>query len=187
MMTANSIDDDNLLLAVRYVLNECDRNELAAFESRLADDSAAQQALVEAVQIVALLQATPICEPASRLQAARAVPLRRSWQVASLLVAGLLVAVVMFWPAFPAPSGHRTAEVPTVPLHTESPALAQAWTALDPHLITPDETDEAHSADDDNTEPAYDVPDWLLTAVLVEEEQGGSDENDMGIEEETQL
>ena len=69
-----------MLLAVRFVLNECQQTELAMFEARLADDPAAQTALVEAVQIVALLQATPCCDAIARessLQAAIASQARR--------------------------------------------------------------------------------------------------------------
>ena len=191
MTTSNSTTDDDLLLAVRYVLNECGPTELAGFELRLGDDSAAQEALVQAVQIVALLQATPTCEALeASLQAASAsrkpaAPARRSWQVASLVAASLLASVAMFWPSRPAPQHNHIATV------AAPPALAQAWTALDPHQFTPDETDEAHAVDEAPeevaSEVASDVPDWLLTAVLVEEEQGASDENDMDFEEETQL
>ena len=206
MTTANSTSDDDLLLAVRYVLNECHPTELALFESRLADDPAAQSALVEAVQIVALLQATPSCEAFTRqsdLGAASVsgkpvAPSRRSWQIASLVAAGLLVAVVLNWPAIPSPQDHRTVTIPSViapsvTLFTatnadEFPALAQAWTALDPDQIVSDETDPI---DDDPEDSASDVPDWLLTAVLVEAEQGageqGVDENDPGLEKDLQL
>ena len=195
MTTAKTTSDDDLLLAVRYVLNECAPTELAAFEARLGDDPAAQVALVEAVQIVALLQATPTCEALesrsleSSLQAASASrksapPSQRSWQIASLVAASLLFAVVLNWPALPSPQDHHTATIPTVTIPTESPALAQAWTALDPHHIISDESDPI---DDAPVEVTSDVPDWLLTAVLVEAEQGASDENDMDYEEETQL
>ena len=78
-------------------------------------------------------------------------------------------------------TGRFTAPLDTLDL---APYLAQAWTALDPNHITSDETD---SIDDAPVEVASDVPDWLLTAVLVEAEQGASDENDPGFEEETQL
>ena len=192
MTTANSTTDNDLLLAVRYVLNECDRNELATFEARLADDPAAQAALVEAVQIVALLQATPCCEAfalESSLQAASAsrkpaAPSRRSWQIALLVAASLLVAVVLNWPALPSPQDHHAITIATITNANESPALAQAWTALDPDHITFDEVDPI---DDALLEVASDVPDWLLTAVLVEAEQGASNDNDNGLEEEIQL
>lgn len=194
-MTPNITSDDDLLLAVRYVLNECAPTELAGFEARLGDDSAAQVALVQAVQIVALLQATPTCEALeSSLQAAsvsrkpatptRAAPAHRSWQVASLVAASLLFAVVLSWSALPSPQEHLAVTIPTVTIANESPALAQVWTALDPHHITSDESDPI---DDAPVDIVSDVPDWLLTAVLVEAEQGASDENDMDFEEETQL
>lgn len=65
----------------------------------------------------------------------------------------------------------------------ESPALAQAWTALD------DVPTEVADADDDladeTDDVAADVPDWLLTAVMVE--QGEVDENAQNLDEETQL
>ncbi len=181
MTTANSPTDDDLLLAVRYVLNECDAAELAAFETRLGDDPAAQAALVEAVQIVALLQATPTCdELAPRL--VRSVPARRSWQVASLVAATLLFAVVVVWQSVPSTQFDHT-----VVMTSESPALAQAWTALDPQPAMSEDADEALTADDSADEVASDVPDWLLAAVMAEAEQGESINHDMDLEEETQL
>ena len=212
MTTVNSTSDDDLLLAVRFVLNECQQTELAMFEARLADDPAAQTALVEAVQIVALLQATPSCEAFAReshLQAASvsrktSAPSRRSWKIAALVAAGLLVAVVLNWPTPLSPQVHHTVSTPgaatpsdiapSVTLFTitnadEFPALAQAWTALDPDQITSNESDPIDDAPGDI---ASDVPDWLLTAVLVEAQQGAAEqgatgENDPGLEEDIQL
>jgi hypothetical protein len=181
MTTAKSTTDDNLLLAIRYVLNECDPNELAEFEARLGDDQTAQAALVEAVQIVALLQATPNCaELAPR--PIRAVPARRSWQVASLVAASLLIAVVAIWQSRPSlPLDHSVA------MTNESPALAQAWTALDPQIIASEDIDEAPTSHGSPDEIVSDVPDWLLAAVMAEFEQRQPDDHDMEIEAESQL
>ncbi len=185
MMTQNSITDDDLLLAVRYALNECDPAELAAFEARLGDDPSAQVALVEAVQIVALLQSTPTCE-AITPRLARRVSARRTWQVASLLAATLLVAVIAVWQSVPSSRIDHT-----VAMSNDSPVLAQAWTALDSPASTTDDADEASSvddsADDSANEIASDVPDWLLAAVIAEAEQGQPDDPDMDLVEETQL
>ncbi len=183
-MTNPNPTDDTLLLAVLYVLNECDESEAVAFEARLGDDSAAQEALVEAVRIVAMLQSTPTCESLeSSLQAApgRAAPARRSWQTASLITASLLVAVAVIWQSFPSSQNHQVA------IH-EAPALAQAWTAFDAEqVVVAEPTDEETTEDSaDELEPASDVPDWLLTAVLFEEASGESDD-EMGFDEESQL
>lgn len=65
----------------------------------------------------------------------------------------------------------------------ESPALAQAWSAIDPEpvAVSDAEDDLADEAED----LGADVPDWLLTAVMVE--QGEIDENAQDLDEETQL
>lgn len=195
MTTANSTTDDDLLLAVRYVLNECGAAELAAFEARLGDDSVAQVALVEAVQIVALLQATPTCAEVAprpaRAVSAKPVPARQSWQVASLVAAALLVVVVAVWQSLPSSQFDRTVVLDNVPPN-ESPALAQAWTALDPSAIAAEDPDDAPAdevllVDDSGNDTASDVPDWLLSAVMAEAEQGQPDDHDMDLEEETQL
>ncbi len=182
-MTNSNPTDDTLLMAVRYVLNECDATELAAFEARLGDDPAAQEALVEAVRIVALLQKTPTCQSLeSSLQAApgRAAPARRSWKPAALVTASLLVAVAVIWQSRPATQNRQVA------IH-DSPALAQVWTTLDADQIVAEVADEEATEDSaDELETASDVPDWLLTAVLVEEANGQSDD-EMGFDEETQL
>ncbi len=188
-MTPNPTTDDDLLLAVRYALNECDPAELAAFEARLGDDPAAQVALVEAVQIVALLQSTPTCEALGSSRQAASVsrrsvaPSRRSWLVATLLAATLLVAVIAVWQSIPSSRIDHT-----VAMTNESPALAQAWTTLDSPASTTDEASSVDdSADDSAEEVASDVPDWLLAAVMAEAEQGQPDASDMDLEEETQL
>ncbi len=184
MTTANSTTDDDLLLAVRYVLNECDSAELAIFEARLGDDPAAQSALVEAVQIVALLQATPTCAELAPRHI-RPVPAKRSWQVASLVAATLLVAVIAVWQSVPSLQFDHT-----VAINDESPVLAQAWTALDPQVSTSDDVDEVAEValvNESADEVASDVPDWLLAAVMVEAEQGQPDDHEMDLEEETQL
>ncbi len=181
MTTANSTTDDDLLLAVRYVLNECDSAELAKFELRLGDDPAAQEALVEAVQIVALLQATPTCAELAPRHI-RPVPAQRSWQVASLVAATLLVAVVAVWQSMPSSQIDHT-----IVMTSESPALAQAWTALDPQSAMSEDADEVPLVDDFADEVASDVPDWLLAAVIAEAEQGQPDDHERDLEEETQL
>ncbi len=180
MTTANSTTDDDLLLAVRYVLNECNPAELAAFEARLGDDPAAQSALVEAVQIVALLQSTPTCAELAPRHF-RPVPAQRSWQVASLVAATLLVAVVVVWQSMSSSQIDHT-----VVMTSESPVLAQAWTALDPQVSTSDDADEVALVDDSASEVASEVPDWLLAAVMAEAEQGQPDDHEE-MEEGTQL
>lgn len=169
--------DDDLLLAVRYVTDECDPVEAAAFEDRLAGDTAAQNALVEATQIVALLKATPSCPEFAPPRK------QRQWGVGSgqwgaILASCVVVAVGILWTLEP---GNQRAG--GVAMLGESPALAQAWTALD------DVPTEVADADDDladeTDDVAADVPDWLLTAVMVE--QGEVDENAQNLDEETQL
>lgn len=169
--------DNDLLLAVRYVTDECDAVEAAAFEDRLAGDTAAQNALVEATQIVAMLKATPSCPQFAQ-------PMKkRQWGVGSgqwgaILASCVVVAVGILWTLEPGPE-----QSGGIAMLEESPVLAQAWTAL------ADEPAEAADNDDDMTEEsndvAADVPDWLLTAVMVE--QGEVDENAQNLDEETQL
>lgn len=69
----------------------------------------------------------------------------------------------------------------------EAPALAQAWSELDAAQIAAELSDDdsapSVSAEADN---ANDVPDWLLTAILVEEDAGEVGD-ELGHDEETQL
>ena len=203
-MTPNPTPDDDLLLAVRYVLDECESGEREALEARLADDVQAQEALVEAVRIVSLLQSTPTCSEVGQtflsaaevgqtfLSAEPAVIRPRSapWRKATLLAAGLLLAVTAMWLLTPSPSipvvvaPDPTVEDPAVP---ESPALTHTWTALDPAVA--DDADESDPEDSPETlEAAREVPDWLLTAILVEEDdQATPVDGHMETDEETQL
>ncbi|RLS53808.1 MAG: hypothetical protein DWH91_13435 [Planctomycetota bacterium] len=167
--------------------------EVAAFEAQLEDNLSAQSALVAAVQIVGLLQSTPTCETLSAAAPAAqprtvtrgSVIPRRSpdWTLATA-VAGVAVAVSGF--ALLAPNSRP------MPRGGEAPALAQAWSELDAAQITaelPDD-DSVPSVSTESTSAEAvsdnDVPDWLLTAILVEEEANQVGD-ELGHEEETQL
>lgn len=168
-MNANSNDDD-LLLAVRYVTGECDASEAGAFEERLADDEAAQYALVEATRIVALLKSTPCCP-----QFAQPETKKHRWGVGTgqwgvVLAACVVVAVGVLW----------TIESGT---STPSPALAQAWSSMEHEPVAAIAAEE--ELVDESQELAAEVPDWLLTAVLVE--QGEADDQAADLDEESHL
>lgn len=192
-MTAPRPTDDQLLLAVRYVLNECSVDEAAALEVALAEDAAAQQALVEAVQIVSLLQSTPNCEAIAASQTS-VVPVRpvRQWGAVARM-AGALVAAGIVLGAVVNLSPPRGPVAP-LDLVATNPALPQVWSnlSLESSLVSEsaDGMDEVSEDDADRMPGSQastnDVPDWLLTAVLVEEESHDSGE-EMGLDEESQL
>ena len=176
-------NDEDLLLAVRYVTGECDAVEEAAFEDRLESDPAAQAALVDATRIVAMLKATPVCpEFAQPLPQASKPQQKRPWvgsgQWGAVLASCVVVTLGVLWTM-------ESGAPPTEGLVVlqESPALAQAWSAIDPEPVAAADADDDLA--DESEELGADVPDWLLTAVMVE--QGEIEENAQDLDEETQL
>lgn len=176
-------NDEDLLLAVRYVTGECDAVEEAAFEDRLESDPAAQAALVDATRIVAMLKATPVCpEFAQPLAQSTKPQQKRPWvgsgQWGAVLASCVVVTLGVLWTM-------ESGAPPTEGLVVlqESPALAQAWSAIDPEPVAAADADDDLA--DESEELGADVPDWLLTAVMVE--QGEIEENAQDLDEETQL
>lgn len=161
------VNDHDLLLAVRYLTDECDSLESAAFEDRLADDESAQAALVEATRIVALLKATPDCPEATISPVHQRTLAGGRW--GAILAASVVVGAGLLWVM---ESSRESSEVATL---NPSTSVAQAWTALassDSDQVDPDdELSESGEID------VADVPDWLLTAVMVQEGDADHEEN----------
>lgn len=161
-------NDEDLLLAVRYLTDECDLIESHAFEARLADDESAQAALVEATRIVALLKSTPSCP---QFVTPDKPQMRRvgTGRWSAILASWFVVGVGLLWIMEPA---QRSADVATL---NTPPTLAQAWTELDSHEIENSDLDDEISEASDGA--AEEVPDWMLAAVMVQESDTDRGEN----------
>jgi hypothetical protein len=168
-MTAKLDPDDLSWLAFRYVADELDEADRAAFEARLLEDSEACCAVARAVELIGVcLQAesTPAAD-----RAARPFPRGRSVFVLPALVAAaaILVATVSN-PWSPPPAGREDAPRPTI-------ALELAWASLQREVAHPlpepdaDEwwvdfaEEDGDSGPDPDDELDLNPPHWLLVAV----------------------
>lgn len=135
-------------LAQRYVLGELPAAEAVTFEARLADDELAAAAVANAARLVMAL------ETAQEIGTARR-PTGRSWAGRITIgLAGLAaaVAVIGLLRSRDDMAGGRSAE------------LAERWAEI-ADMGTGDEL-----ADDEDTAVGDDVPDWLLAAVTLEQD-----------------
>jgi len=145
------------ILALRYALDELSDAEALAFESRLAMDQAAREALADAVILTSAVRQLP-----APVAAAASVPRggKRSRMAAMVSCAAacllLLVVIRIPQPAPLAPGGHSFA-------NTE---IVGAWSELggDDLLVSDFESD--FLPDD----MASEIPDWMVAAVLEGEE-----------------
>jgi len=154
-------------VAFCYAAGELDPAEAEQFESRLADDQTAREALARAVE---LTQAVAVAESETRIvTAARHVKTdwstRLSWMAIGGLAAGLLG---LLW------SG-----AVTPPAKSRQLALAAAWTDARHQVadvLAPEAIDDELAA----TMPAYDLdedqaPSWMMAALYMpEQDDNGS-------------
>lgn len=134
-------------LAQRYVLGELAADEVTAFETRLADDELAAAAVADAARLVMALETAQEDTTSGR-------PSRRSWAGRIAIgLAGLAAAVTIIGllQSRDDVAGSRSAE------------LAERWAEI-ADTVTPEEL-----ADDDDASVGDDVPDWLLAAVTLEQ------------------
>lgn len=135
-------------LARRYVLGELPAAEAAAFEAHLADDELAATAVADAARLVMALEAAREVTITSQTTGT-------SWAGRIAIgLAGLAAAVAMIGllPSRDDAAGGRSAE------------LAERWAEI------ADTTTAEELADDDDTAAGDDVPDWLLAAVTLEQD-----------------
>lgn len=153
-------DDSLEWLARRYVLGELEADEMATFEARLADDDQAAAAVADAARLVLAIQAAQAVQttqatlesrtPPTDLSARRHLP-NRPWAARIAVgIAGLAAAVAFVW-VLPR-GGDEAAE------------LAARWAEI-PEVVPADDAAEDEEADGD------DVPDWLLAAVTLEQDE----------------
>ena len=157
-LAANS-DDDILWMATRYVCDELTEAERASFEERLLSDEAACLAVADVVRISAGLSASPRPIPAVDPQPPQR---RRILAVASCGLAILLAGFAFL-------SGQNRQG--TTGREMASAELVGRWTAvvsdsLEDELAWDDEVD----ADSELVEASLDAPDWLLAAVMLQDE-----------------
>jgi anti-sigma factor RsiW len=118
---------DLLLLAVRYISNELPDNERAAFESLLADDQAAREAVAEAVELSLAVSRLP----ATSLDLLPMPPQRRVFRLVRLGLAAACLALatglaVQYGRVVdPEPANDLTVTRPNPP-----EAVAIAWSGL---------------------------------------------------------
>lgn len=189
--------------AFRYVAGEMTPDEHAAFETRLADDVAAAEAVVEAVRLSQAIAAAG-SRPVRRTAAPAVARSRRGWLVAgvacSLLGAFALggrFAREQAAPPAPVAPPVAATDVPTsgpVDLHSDIGALLDLWVTSDalPARGIGRSDDVDGDADDldgivaavgeprDLARAPLDVPGWMLAAV----EEGTPRREDRGAQVE---
>ena len=163
----NLPQDELLWSAFRYVSGEMDADEQAAFESKLADDQSAREAVADAVALgVAAAHTRPVAA-----KSAAAHPRLREW-LAVGVAAGLLGA--LFALGRPAQNDRGTS---SEPFSLATAELAETW-AQTRSAVTDDSTplggdtldeaafDEFPSFALGGDEQQLTTPDWMLAALL---------------------
>jgi hypothetical protein len=159
--------------AFRYVADEMSRDEAADFESLLADDQAARDAVVRAVELsqnILAAQRLHIADDPAVALAERVSqsPRRRfAWQLT-----GLLVAAAACWGLVAAATAWRASPSPTVSTSMRQTAIAwSAWFDRTSEAADDADAEELPAADFDFTYPlesetaASDVPGWMVEAL----------------------
>lgn len=161
-------------LATRYVLGELSVAEHAAFESRLADDVAACEAVASASRLVLAGQramssgtvpaSTSSLEPAGRgrpTPAALTRSVRGAWSVVAVASAAIAVACLFL---VRSPREENSVVVDASKVVSPSPAeLVSLWRSGTDSVVVEPEEIEIEPGDDDMA-----VPGWMLAAVSLE-------------------
>lgn len=160
--------DDLDLSAFRYVAGEMTPGEAAAFETRLADDQAARDAVSRAVGLSQLVaSAAPADPPAPARTSAAAWMRPLGWMAIGAAAAVLAINV------FPRPAANPAGAPPTSnvqPTGGRSPADALVWARLqsDQELTAAELErwlDEPAEPDDaEELLPMPEIPSWILAA-----------------------
>lgn len=170
---SSTVDDSLTWLATRYVLGELTESERDAFESRLADDLAACEAVAEASRMKLALHAA-LADTAIGARVTTGVRVhqpvvatsRRSWLAVgtAMISVACLILAVTFWPSESVDPG-VAGLVPTGTSAGSAVELVALWrTGMQIAEV------ELDDADGDVLEAASDVavPGWLLAAVSLE-------------------
>ena len=152
-------------LAFCYVADELAECERAAFETRLADDQAAREAVARAVELtqsVALAEAhEPVLTPAS-ITRRTTWPRRLAWMSVGASAALVLVAVALNW---------KSLEERLAPPAINRSELAEVWSQTRDEVrqivqIEPFELPPVIESDDFASDDS--LPSWITAAVFNE-------------------
>lgn len=158
-MKSDRDHDELLLTAFRYAAGELTGAESSQFETLLADDLPAQQALADAVLLGdGLARSTVVVQPRS---GTRAAPQQRGRIGAVLAVVAVALLVVVL--LRPDSSGVRDRSLAGSP----DRSVLDVWSDLaDSETVEQVAVaDFGNEADDGAAVEAEDIPDWLLHAV----------------------
>ncbi len=196
-MNRLSQHDELLLIAFQYVSGELNESDAARFESRLAEDEAAQQAVADAVLLSDSLLLQARVRPVRGSSAAKDGGRHRAF-VAAAVAAVAVVLIALAWPG----AGDLERALVDNPRHADdlTPAeqsagsLLAVWSEMSAGAA--EEPESLDSADDPAAagSPASDadeLPEWLLHAVaeaqgaLAEPSAPSDDPADDELDEET--
>lgn len=176
-MTPALPQSDLSLTALRYLAGELDVAAADAFERLLGADAAAQQALVQAVQISAAVQSgssAPAVVPTVRIATARRPERTSHWSTAAALIGSGLVAATVLVALRDAPKS-----VSVVSSDESSPgATVSLWTELDVEEIEAALDEPSLMTLDGEAADAVQVPDWMFAAIETDFAAG----NDAGLQ-----
>jgi hypothetical protein len=149
-MTTSPDTNELLLTAQRYLTGELPPDEHAAFETRLADDLIAQEALADAVELSAAMALTAALPAATRSRLAPGAHRVRRWALGLSGLALGAAAAALGWVSIR----------PDVAAKSATPSPAQLWAAL-----AAERGDAEEAEDAELSVLAADVPDWMFAAV----------------------
>jgi anti-sigma factor RsiW len=147
-MTNNNTDEPLDWLAFRYVAGELSSDETAAFEQRLADDQAACDAVVRAMQ---LCEAIALAERSASTRE-RPLPHRMPMAIRAMLAAAIAAGVVLTAAWRPLDSTHDMAP---------PCGLAEVWS----EQIDAENMAAENDMEVEDSLIAADIPAWMLEAV----------------------
>lgn len=161
---SSKVDENLNWLAMQYVLDELPVAEREAFESRLAEESAACEAVMAASRLMLTAQSMSkelnVGHPVSKSRRSS----RAAWT--AFAVACVAVTVLCLFPFVPADKVESVAN-----LDPAAVELVSLWRTGDVPEVDSDEVDES---DDDDVA----VPGWMIAAVSLEaraKDPGGLD------------
>jgi len=162
-------------LAFCYAAGELNAADAESFETRLADDQAAREALAGAIELTQVLAAAEAqsgnAEPGTLVQPAAAM--QNQWQSRlSWMVVGGLASVLLFLGITSAPSVQLGKK-----FSASKQQLASAWNETRSHLAQVDDLDVVPAFSDVDDDSAASIamsdldedeaPSWLMAAVMV--------------------
>ncbi|QDT88955.1 hypothetical protein Pan161_05740 [Gimesia algae] len=173
-----SADRDLNWIAFQYITNELSADDSLQFESLLAENQSAREALAHATQLMAGLHVIESM-PATVTPRVQSVVPRRSlkWIVISCSVAAMLFLTISLLPETQAPESELVSQPSLTDASEEDlEHLLNLWSesAEENHLISQNTVTESSDALDQQTTLAeshsLEIPDWLYTAVSLPDE-----------------